>query len=106
MFLCQWSLDIVFGKQKQALDIIKQWGAEKMRSSNFSRSTDNRVYVGYIGDSAAHIVDEYVFEKLDDFEKALQDMGKVEFKRFSEEIAPLIVPGTQKWKIYRIIAYV
>lgn len=104
MFLCQWSLDIVFGRQKQALDIIKQWGAEKMRNSNFMLSTNNRVYVGYIGDSAAHIIDEYVFENLDDFEKALQDMGKQEFKRFSEEIAPLIVPGTQKWKIYRIVA--
>jgi len=64
MFLCQWSLDIVFGKQKQALDIIKQWGAEKMKLSYFNRSANNRVFVGFIGDSAAHIVDEYVFENL------------------------------------------
>lgn len=104
MFLCQWSLDIVFGKQKQALDIIKEWGAEKMRSSNFRVSTGGRVYVGYVGETAAHIVDEYVFEKLDDFEKALADMGKPEFKKFAEAIAPLIVPATQKWNIYRIIA--
>ena len=84
MFLCQWSLDIVFGNQKQALEIIKQWGAEKMKSSNFSRSANNRVYTGYIGVSGAHIVDEYVFENLDDFEKAIADMGKPQFQEFSK----------------------
>lgn len=103
MFLCQWSLEIVFGKQKQALDVIKAWGAEKMRSSNFKVSTGGRVYVGYIGESAAKIVDEYVFEKLDDFEKALGDMGQPQFKQFAEQIAPYIVSGSQKWNIYRIL---
>jgi hypothetical protein len=29
--------------------------------------------VGFIGESAAHVVDEYVFQNLDDFEK-LSDM--------------------------------
>ncbi|MBZ0201788.1 MAG: hypothetical protein IT281_03535 [Ignavibacteria bacterium] len=103
MFLCQWSLDIVFGKQKQALDIIRNWGAEKMKSSAFSRSTANRVYVGFVGTSAAHIVDEYVFENLDDFEKALSDMGKPQFRQFAEAISSLIVPGTQKWNIFKIL---
>lgn len=103
MFLCQWSLEIVFGKQKQALEIIKAWGAEKMRSSNFKLSTGGRVYVGYIGESAAKIVDEYVFENLGDFEKALGDMGKEEFREFPQQIAPYIVSGSQKWNIYRIL---
>ena len=61
MLLCQWSLDIVFGKQSEALKIIKAWGAEKMKSSEFSKSVQNRVYTGFIGESAAHVVDEYVF---------------------------------------------
>jgi hypothetical protein len=103
MFLCQWSLDILFGRQGEALKIIGEWGAQKMKSSQFSRSTNNRVYVGYIGESAAHIVDEYVFQNLEDFQLALADMGKPEFKQFAEAIAPLIVPATQKWNIYRII---
>ncbi len=102
MFLCQWSLDIVFGKQAEALKIIKQWGAEKMRSSGFSKSTANRIYTGYIGDSAAHIVDEYVFEKLDDFESALADMGQPQFKTFAEQISTIIIPGSQKWRIFKI----
>ena len=104
MYLCKWELDIIFGKQKEALEIIKEWGAEKMNSSRFNLSNQNRVSVGFIGDSAAHVVDEYVFVSLDDFEQALSDMSKPQFRQFSEAIAPFIVPGTQRWNIYRIIS--
>jgi len=104
MYLCKWELDIVFGKQKEALEIIKAWGAEKMNSSRFNLSSQNRVSVGFIGESAAHIVDEYVFASLDDFEQALSDMSKPQFKQFPAAIAPYIVSGSQKWVINRIIA--
>lgn len=103
MFLCQWSLDIQFGKLGEALGIIKEWGAEKMRSSGFSRSTAGRVYTGYIGVSAAHVVDEYVFASLDEFEKALQDMSKPQFKPFAEQMSKVIIRGSQKWEIFKII---
>ena len=102
MFLCQWSLDIQFGKLGEALGIIKEWGAEKMRSSGFSRSTAGRVYTGYVGVSAAHVVDEYVFASLDEFEKALQDMSKPQFKQFAERMSKVIIPGSQKWEIFKI----
>lgn len=104
MFLCQWSLDIAYGKQKQALDIIKAWGEEKMRSSGFNKSRNGRIYVGFIGESAAHIVDEYVFDSLDDFEKAIAEMSQTVFQYHSKSLAPYIIPGTQKWKIYKIVS--
>ena len=103
MFLCQWSLDIQFGKLGEALQIIKEWGEEKHKSSGFSVSTAGRVYTGYIGESAAHIVDEYVFNSLDEFEKALADMAQPQFKQFAERLAKVIIPGTQKWEIFKII---
>ena len=103
MYSCQWNLKIIFGKQKEALDIMKQWGAEKFRSSNFKVSK-NRVLTGFVGESASHIVDEYIFENLTEFEKALADMSQPQFKPFAEAIAPYVVPGSQEWKIYRILA--
>ena len=102
MYICQWSLEIVFGKQKQALEIIREWGAEKFRSSEFKKSK-NKVYVGNIGESPSLIIDEYEFEMLEDFTKALSQMGQPQFKKFSEQIEPLIVPGTQKWKVFRVV---
>ena len=101
-FVCQWSLEIIYGKQKPALDIMKAWGEEKFRSSNF-RVSQNRVMNGYIGSSPSFIIDEYVFESLDDFEKALADMSQPQFRQFSEALAPYIVPGSQKWIIFKII---
>ncbi len=58
--------------------------------------------VGHIGDSASHIIDEYLFETLADFEAALAGMGQPVFKPHSDALAPLIIPGTQEWKVYRL----
>lgn len=103
MYICQWSLEIVFGKQKQALDIMKEWGAEKFRSSQFKKSK-SRVYVGHIGESPSLIIDEYEFEELEDFTRALGEMSQPQFKQYAEAIAPFIIPGTQKWKVFRVVS--
>ena len=103
MFICQWSLEIIFGKQKQALDIIRDWGAEKFRSSQFKKSK-NRVYVGHIGASPSLIFDEYEFGDLEDFVIALAEMGQPQFKQYSDAIAALIIPGSQQWKVFRVVS--
>lgn len=103
MFLCQWSLDVQFGKLGEALEIIKEWGVEKKKSSGFSKSTGGVIYTGYIGESAAHIVDEYVFSSLDEFENALADMAQHQFKQYAERLAKVIIPGSQKWSIFKIV---
>lgn len=102
MYSCQWHISIVFGKQKQALEIMKAWGEEKFRSTTFKKSI-NRVMVGHIGDTPSHIIDEYIFESLDDFNKALSEVGQPQFKQYSEAIADLVIPGSQKWVVYRVI---
>ena len=33
MFVCQWHLDIVYGKQSDAVRVMRGWGAEKFASS-------------------------------------------------------------------------
>lgn len=101
-YVCQWSLEIVYGKQKQAVDIMKGWGEEKFKSSHFKVST-NRMMNGFAGESPSLIIDEYVFDSLADFEKALSDMSQPQFRQYSDSLAPLIVPGSQKWKIFRMI---
>lgn len=101
-FVCVWSLEIVFGRQKEAVKILKAWGEEKFRSSNF-RVSKNRMMNGYIGESPSLIFDEYLFDTLEDFEKALSDMSQPQFRKFAEDLAQYVVPGSQKWKIYKII---
>lgn len=103
MFVCQWHLDIPYGKQSQALAVMRAWGKEKAASSEFRRATSTRLMAGHIGDSPSHIIDEYVFESLADFEAALAGMGAPQFKPHSDALAPLVVPGSQRWQVYRIL---
>lgn len=103
MLVCQWHLDIPFGKQTEAVRIMSEWGREKLASSEFRRCSSTRLMVGHIGESASHIVDEYLFESLADFEAALAGMAHPRFKPHAEALAPYIVPGSQRWVVYRIL---
>jgi hypothetical protein len=84
MFVCQWHLDTPFGKQGQALAIMRAWGQEKFASSEFRRARSSRVLVGHVGASPSHVVDEYLFDTLADFEEALQGMSQPQFKAHAE----------------------
>lgn len=103
MYVCQWHLDVPFGKQGQAISIMKGWGQEKFASSEFRRATGARLLVGHVGQSASHITDEYTFESLADFEAALEGMSQPQFKPHADALAPLIVPGSQRWVIHRVV---
>jgi hypothetical protein len=82
---------------------MKAWGTEKMASSEFRRAKAVRLLCGHVGPSASHLVDEYVFETLADFEAALLGMSQPQFKPLSDALAPFIVPGSQRWEIPRIL---
>ena len=103
MLICQWHLDIVYGKQAEAVRIMRAWGADKFASSEFRRAGGARLLAGYIGASASHLVDEYTVTSLADFEAALASMSAPQFRRHSEALAPYIVPGSQQWVVYRVL---
>jgi hypothetical protein len=56
MFVCQWHLDIPYGKQGKAVAVMRAWGAEKFASSEFKRARGARLLSGMVGPSASHIV--------------------------------------------------
>lgn len=85
MYVCQWHLDVVYGKQREAVSAMRAWGAEKLASS------------------ASHLIDEYLFESLADFEAALAGMAAPQFRPHSDALAPFIVSGSQRWIVYRVL---
>ena len=103
MLVCQWHLDVPFGKRGAALAVMKAWGQDKFAYSKFSKAKGGRVLVGEVGESPTHIVDEYLFESLADFEAALADMGDERFRRHAEALAPFIVPGSQHWRVLKVV---
>ncbi len=103
MFVCQWHLDIVYGKQAEALRVMREWGKEKFAHSDFGKATGSRMMTGFIGPSASHVVDEYYFQTLADFESGLRGMQAERFRKHSDALAPYIVPGSQHWEILRVL---
>lgn len=103
MIVCQWHLDIPYGKQAEALAVMRAWGAEKFASSEFRRARGSRLRCGLLGPSASHIVDEYEFDTLADFEAALAGMSGPQFRRHSDALAPFVIPGSQHWIVYRVV---
>lgn len=103
MLICQWHLDVVYGKQAEAVRVMRAWGAEKFASSEFRRARGARLLAGLVGESASHVVDEYWFESLADFEAALAGMAAPQFRPHSDALAPFIVPGSQRWIVYRVL---
>jgi hypothetical protein len=103
MLVCQWHLDIVYGKQADALRVMRAWGAEKFASSEFRRARGARLLAGFVGPSASHVIDEYLFESLADFEAALAGMAGPQFRAHSDALGPFIVPGSQHWVVYRVL---
>lgn len=103
MLICQWHLDIVYGKQAEAVKVMRAWGAEKFASSEFRLARGSRLCAGMVGTSASHLVDEYWFDSLADFETALASMAAPQFRSHSDALAPYVVPGSQRWVVYRVL---
>jgi hypothetical protein len=103
MYVCQWHLDIPYGKQGEAVAVMRSWAKEKFASSEFRRARGSRLMTGFVGLSASHIVDEYLFDSIADFELALKGMSAPQFRPHSDALAQYIVPGSQRWEIYRIL---
>ena len=103
MLVCQWHLDIVYGKQADAVRVMRAWGAEKFASSEFRRARGARLLAGFVGPSASHLIDEYWFDSMADFEAALAGMASPQFRTHSDALAPYLVPGSQHWVMYRVL---
>lgn len=54
--------------------------------------------------SASHIVEEYLFDSLTDFEAGLAGMSGSQFRSHSEALAPYVVAGSHHWVVYRVVA--
>ncbi len=101
MFACQWHFDIPFGKQKEVLEILKKWDAE-METSGVLKPQSRRTLVGHIGASPSHIVNEYMVASLVDWDAMMKLVGTGKFQKYSDAIAPYVVPGSQHWMVWRV----
>jgi hypothetical protein len=103
MLICEWHIDVPFGRQGEAVAILSAWNRAKFAHTEFRRARSHRLAAGHVGVSASHLVDAYAFESLADFEAALASLGHPKVQRFPREVAALVVPGSQHWRVYRVL---
>ena len=104
MLICQWHLDIVYGKQGEARAESCEPGERRSSPAPSSGGRGGRVC------SPASLVPRLLtlwmsipFESLADFEAALASMAAPQFRAHSDALAPFIVPGSQHWVVYRVL---
>lgn len=104
MILCEWHIDIPFGRQAEAVALLMAWNSAKFEHTEFRRVRAHRLLAGHVGVSPSHLVDAYTFESLADFEAALASLSHPALKPHAEAVMPLIVPGSQHWRVLRVVA--
>jgi hypothetical protein len=59
--------------------------------------------VGHIGPSPARVAVEWDVATLADWEKGVDVVGKDRYQAWSKKLAPLVVPGSQRWEVWRTV---
>ena len=102
MYICRWSFNAPFGKRGKALQLARQWEKQVAKTINFPKGK-SRIYVGHIGASESLVVIETEFKSLKAFEDGQKKLDHKKQEVWAKKIAPYIVPGTQKWEVFRTV---
>ena len=101
MLVCRWEFQVPFGKQGEAISIAKEWSAAMAEDDEVPGISAFRVVVGHIGPSPARVAVEWDVATLTDWERGMEAVGKDRYQAWSKKLAPLVVPGSQRWEVWR-----
>jgi hypothetical protein len=100
MFIARWTIDVRFGHKDAFTAHLKKWHKEIGESLGWKI----RVVTGSIGANESRFEMELPTETLDGLDKAWAKMSASEaHKRLGRECEPLVVSGTNRWEVLRIV---
>lgn len=103
MFVARWSVDVKFGHKDQAMDIFRKWQKEVGEKVGWGNGA-SRILTGSVGAPESRIENEMQVSSLGDLERAFAEMPKHAYhKKFSDELEPHIVSGTNRWEVFRVL---
>jgi hypothetical protein len=100
MFLAQFSYDVVWGHKQRAVEIFEKyqpvatelgWPAGVLLEAS-------------IGAPESRMIEQYRFESLAELESLWAKLDDPRIAACSEEMGPIVVPGSHRWDIYRVRA--
>jgi hypothetical protein len=101
MFIARWYCHARFGKKQELIERIRNWWDT---IGNEIGQTDYAVYTGSIGPAEALVTVDVRVESLADLDEQWTRLAKrSDHQNFGVEIEPLVVSGSTRWEVLRVI---
>src|SRR5262245_26895180 len=104
MFVAAWQFDMQFGAREETLRMLKE-SKESFAKISGWKAKRTRILHGSIGAPESRIVIEHDFASLADLESswaALRANGEL-FHKMVSQMKTVIVHGTPRWEVYRVV---
>ena len=101
MLIARWQIDARFGQKQKVIDSILRWGREIAPQVGLLKG---QLLTGSIGALEATVEHNWEVEDLAELERAWSQLAMIEaHKKWSQELEPNVVSGTERWSIYRVL---
>jgi hypothetical protein len=102
MFIAAWKFDMKWGTRDETMRLMKEFESTEQKGW---KSTSTRVLVGSIGAPESRVVVEHSFESLADLEASWEALHKNAdfFTRWVSQARNVILDGSPRWEIYRVV---
>ncbi len=103
MMVARWHIDARFGHKQTVIDSLNNW-FEQIGSQIGWTKEKYRIVTGSVGAKESVVISEVVISGLTELDDSWNKLGDIEaHKKWSKELEPYIVSGTQYWEILRIV---
>ena len=103
MMVARWSIVAKFGYKQDLLALMKRWTEEIGPQIGYTRDR-MRLVTGSIGALESTIQSDMMIEDLDELSASWEKLAKIPAHvQWGKEIEPLVVSGSNRWEIFRVI---
>jgi hypothetical protein len=103
MMVARWCIDAKFGYKQEVIELMKRWEREIAPQIGLS-ADQTRLLTGSIGALEATIQVEHLIQDLNELNQSWDKLAKIEaHKQWGKDLEPLVVSGTSRWEIYRLV---
>ena len=103
MIIARWHIEAKFGHKQDVIASLKRWN-EMFGAKVGWDASKVRMLTGSIGATEALITEEVELESLAKLHEGFEKLGTLDgHAEWSKEIEPHVVPGSNRWEVFRVI---
>ncbi len=103
MMIARWHIDARFGHKPELLELMRGWSRDIAPQIGWT-ADKMRIATGSIGAHESTIEIDVTIRDLKELDDSWSKLGTIDaHKKWSKTLEPLVVSGTPRWEIYRVI---